>query len=145
MEALVLSHPSGYVIRLPQLAGPTPPPETLIAAFVSRIRRGDEVHVWANAVRNIIDVEDAVKIVDAWLAMGQPDIRILNVANPKTVPVMHLIKAIESALNLVAKIILIPKGARYEIDTEAMRAAAISADVRFGSDYLTRMIRKYFT
>jgi nucleoside-diphosphate-sugar epimerase len=145
MEALALSHPLGYVIRLPQLVGPNAPEGTLITTFVSKMRQGDEIHVWANAVRNVIDVEHAARIVGAWLAMGCNNVRILNVANPQTVPVMRLIEAIEGALNLVARVILVPKGAPYKIDTEAMRPAAISADVRFGSDYLTRTIRKYFT
>jgi len=145
MEALALSHPVGYVIRLPQVAGPNAPYNTLIAALVSKIRNGEEVRVWAHAVRNIIDVEDAVKIIDAWLAQGQPDTRILNVANPITVPVMDVIHAIESALHLVAKITLVPKGARYEIDTESMRGAANSAGVEFGPDYLSKVIRKYYT
>jgi nucleoside-diphosphate-sugar epimerase len=144
MEALALSHPRGHVIRLPQLAGPNAPPETLVSALVSKIRQGSEIRIWANAMRNIIDVEDAVKIVDAWLVIGQTDARILNVANTLTVPVMHVVRAIESALNLVARVALIPKGAPYEINTEAMRAAANSAGVRFGPDYLEQTIRKYY-
>lgn len=144
MEALALSHPAGCVIRLPQVAGPNAPPNTLIAALVGKIRAGEEVSVWSQAVRNIIDVEDVVRIIDAWLADERSRAQILNVANPVSVPVMDVIQAIESALHLVAKVALVPKGARYEIDTEAMRTAADSAGVKFGPDYLSNVIRKYY-
>jgi nucleoside-diphosphate-sugar epimerase len=144
MEELVFSHPAGCVIRLPQLAGPNAPSNTLLSALVSKIKADEEVQVWSNAVRNIIDVDDVVKIVDALLLEGLANNRVINVANPLSIKVTDLINVIESALHLVARVVLIPKGARYEIDTEAMLAAAESAKVYFGENYLLKTITKYY-
>jgi hypothetical protein len=55
-----------------------------------------------------------------------------------------LINVIESALHLDARVVLIPKGARYEINTEAMLAAAESAKVYFEENYLLKIIAKYY-
>jgi len=145
MEKLVLSHPAGCVIRLPQLAGPNAPPNTLLSVLVSKIKAGEEVEVWSNAVRNIIDIDDVVKIVDTLLIKGLANNRVINVANPLSIKVADLINVIESALHLVARVVLTPKGARYEIDTEAMLAAAESAKVHFGKDYLFKTIAKYYS
>jgi nucleoside-diphosphate-sugar epimerase len=144
MEELVLSHPAGCVIRLPQLAGPNAPSNTLLSALVSKIKADEEVQIWSNAVRNIIDVDDVVKIVDALQLEGLANNRVINVANPLSIKVTDLINVIESALHLDARVVLIPKGARYEIDTEAMLAAAESAKVYFGENYLLETIAKYY-
>ncbi len=144
MEALVLSHPVGLVVRLPQVAGPNAPPNTLLASLVARIRTGQEVQVWEHAARNIVDVDDVVRIVDAWLSLPLPACRVLNVANPKSISVMEIVGTIESALGLKAKVVRISKGAAYHIDTQPMLAAAALAQVAFGPDYLHRVVRKYF-
>jgi nucleoside-diphosphate-sugar epimerase len=144
MEALVLSHSAGLVVRLPQVAGPNAAPNTLLAYLVFRIREGHYVQVWDQAVRNLVDVEDVVRIVEAWLTLPLPADRVLNVANPKSIKVTELVQIIESALGLVAKVKRVSKGASYHIDTQPMLAAAAMAQVDFGNDYLHRLIRKYF-
>lgn len=144
MEDLVLSHPGGHVIRLPQLAGPNAPPNTLIASLVTKIRAGDEILVWTDTVRNIIDVVDVVRIVDAWLTLDSSSNRIINVANPVSMPVIDIVNAIEVALNLCAKIKYISKGVPYKIDTSPMRAAVDLAGVEFGPNYIIDIIRKYY-
>jgi len=145
MEALVLAHPHGLVVRLPQVAGPSAQPKTLLASLVTSIRAGQEVQVWEYAVRNLVDVDDVVRIVDAWLTLPLPAGRIINVANPTSISVLELVRTIESTLGLVAKIKRVPKGASYDIDTNPMLAPAALAKVSFGADYLHRVIRKYFT
>lgn len=144
MEELVLSHPAGLVVRLPQVAGPNAQSFTLLASLVARIRAGQEIEVWEHASRNLVDVEDVVRIVDAWLTLPLPVDNVLNVANPKSVSVIELVRTIESALGLVAKVVFISKGAPYHIDTHPMLNAAALAQVTFGPDYLHRVIRKYF-
>jgi hypothetical protein len=57
---------------------------------------------------------------------------------------MELVRTIELALGLVAKVVLVSKGAEYQIDTQPMLAAAALAEVDFGPDYLYRVVRKYF-
>lgn len=144
MEALVLSHQTGLVVRLPQVVGPHAPPNTLLTSMVSRIRAGQEVQIWDQAVRNLVDVDDVVRVVDAWLTLALPPDRVLNVANPKSITVMELVKTIESALGLVAKVKHVSRGSPFHIDTRSMMAAASLAQVDFGNDYLHRVVRKYF-
>lgn len=144
MEALALSHPTGLVVRLPQVVGPQAPPNTLLTSMVARIRAGQEVQIWDQAVRNLVDVDDVVRIVDAWLSLPLPPGRVLNVANPRSVKVTELVQTIESALGLVAKVKRVSRGAPYYIDIHPMSAAASLAQVDFGHDYLHRLVRKYF-
>ena len=59
MEELILNHPKGYVIRMPQLVGHNAPPNTLVTHLVSKIRQGETIEVWSGAYHNLIDVKDS--------------------------------------------------------------------------------------
>jgi UDP-2-acetamido-2,6-beta-L-arabino-hexul-4-ose reductase len=144
MEALVLSHPQGRVIRLPQIAGPKPSPNTLIASLVAKVRAGVVIQVWQDAVRNIIDIEDVVRIVQVLATQNFLDKRVINVANPKSISVMDLIHAIEYCLDICSRVEIIKKGALYEIDTHALRDIVKMAGVDFGPNYLVNAIKKYY-
>lgn len=144
MEALVLSHAAGRVIRLPQIAGPNPPPNTLIASLVAKVRAGETIRVWQDAVRNIIDIEDVVRIVKVLANQNFLDKSVINVANPVSISVMDLINAIEYGLQVSPRVELVKKGCPYKIDTDALRDILKLASVEFGQDYLLKTIRKYY-
>ena len=144
MENMVLSYPTGCVVRLPQLAGSGAPANTLIPFLVTKIREDGEIKVWKNAWRYVIDVEDVVKIVSVLLQQGVPRPRVINVANPVSIPIYILIQNIESVLKRVAKTTFVSKGSHYEIDTTEMLIAAASANVHFGEDYILKVIKKYY-
>jgi UDP-2-acetamido-2,6-beta-L-arabino-hexul-4-ose reductase len=144
MEALVLSHSQGRVIRLPQIAGPKPPPNTLIASLVAQVRAGGVIQVWQDAVRNIIDIDDVVRIVHALASHNFLDMRVINVANPVSISVMDLIHAIEYCLQIRPRVELVKKGGAYHIDTTALRGIVELAGVDFGPNYLVNAIKKYY-
>lgn len=62
MEALVTHHPRHLILRLPQVAGRTPNPHTLLNYLYARISRGESFRLWRNARCNIIDVDDVAAI-----------------------------------------------------------------------------------
>jgi nucleoside-diphosphate-sugar epimerase len=144
MEAIVLSRVQGRVIRLPQIAGPKAPPNTLIAALVSKVRSGEQIQVWQDAVRNVIDIEDVVKIVCLLASQRFLDKKIINVANPVSISVMDLVRAIESCLHISSRIELVKKGSPYDIDTSALCGVFELAGVEFGPNYLVNLIKKYY-
>lgn len=144
MERLVLSSTYGLVIRLPQLVGKNAPPSTLVRFLVEKIKAGEPVSVWRNAKRNIIDIEDVVRIAELWLLGSQRKSRVINIANPSQVSILGLVNVIETSLDLIANIKYSQKGSAYDIDTSEADAYAQSAGVIFESDYLHNTIIKYF-
>jgi len=144
MEAIVLSHAQGRVIRLPQIAGPNAPPNTLIASLVAKVRSGEQIQVWQDAVRNIIDIEDVVKIVSTLASQRFLDKKVVNVANPVSISVIDLVRAIESCLHISPRVELVKKGCPYDIDISALRGIFELAGVEFGPNYLVNAIKKYY-
>lgn len=143
MEQLVLAHPRGQVARLPQVAGPNASPYTLLSALCSRIKAGLPIVVRARATRNIIDVADVVRLVDAWLTLPDRP-RLINVANTRSYSVMTIVDTIEAVLGVEGARQLEDSGEPYEVDTRAITALMAAEGITFDDDYLARVIAKYY-
>lgn len=64
MEELVISRcPSYHIIRLPQVVGVSAG-KTIVPSFVKLIDAKEPVHLYINATRNIVDVDDVVRVFD---------------------------------------------------------------------------------
>ncbi len=62
MEQLVAQRPGHIILRLPQVAGKSPNPHTLLNYLHARIARSEAFSVWRNAYRNIIDIDDVATL-----------------------------------------------------------------------------------
>jgi len=148
MEERVRTHPQHLIVRLPQVAGRTPNPHTLLNYLYARISRSESFCLWHNARRNILDVEDVARITDQLIA--NPAIRAitLNVANEKSYSMMEIVSAMEKAVG---------KHAIYErsdargksdpylsIDISPILGVLDAARVHFGDNYLQEVIDKYY-
>src|ERR1051326_3498083 len=51
------------IVRLPQTAGISPNPHTLLNYLYARISRSERFDLWRFATRNVIDIEDVARIV----------------------------------------------------------------------------------
>lgn len=144
MENLVKAHPRYLIIRLPQVAGETPNPHTLLNFLYARIARSERFTVWRNARRNIIDITDAVAIVRQFIS--DPSMRniTLNVANPASYAVLDIVRAMEAATGKPAIYDLVDRGSAYTIDVREAMQAADRAGVVFSRNYLRHVMDKYY-
>src|SRR3546814_13994321 len=116
MEALVAHHSGHIIVRLPQVAGRTPNLYTLLNFLHRHICRGERFTLYKNASRNIIDVDDVVTIVKALVLSKSVRGITLNVANPTSSPVSHLVATMEKVAGKPALVDVVNKGEYYEID-----------------------------
>lgn len=145
LERLVLeSDVPSLIVRLPQLAGDTPNPHTLLNYLFARIARSERFELWVRARRNVIDVEDATKIIVSWLASGPSPYSVVNVANPRSNSMWEIVEAFEVTTGRKAVFERIEKGGACEIDIAAVLPSILHAGVDFGHAYLLRTITKYF-
>lgn len=144
MEQLVVAHPRHLILRLPQVAGNTPNPHTLLNFLYARISRSEAFSLWKNAKRNIIDINDAAAIADQLI--GDDSVRnvTVNIANQISYSIIDIVGAMERAVGKHAIYYLVERGSEYIIDTSAILSVLESAGVGFGSDYLDKVMRKYY-
>jgi len=145
MEELVSAYPFGVVVRLPQVVGPAPlTSNTLVSYLVRKILASEEIQVWENAVRNVIDVDDVVIMLNEYLNDWGSFPKVFNLANSLSIGVPELINFVELALGRRALKNSVKKGSSYKIDVSVSRVLASRVNVDFNLKYLEKSIRKHY-
>jgi nucleoside-diphosphate-sugar epimerase len=144
MEMLVRSHPRHLILRLPQVAGRTPNPHTLLNHLYARISRSESFILWQHARRNIIDISDIVAVAHHLIDMPDTHNLTLNIANETSYPLPEIVAALERVTGKHAIFDTVQRGSGYAIDIEAIRPVLNAAGVEFGPDYLDRVLEKYY-
>ena len=144
MEMLASAHPRHLICRLPQVAGNTSNPHTLLRFLYTRIARSEAFTVWRGARRNIIDVDDVVSIVQQLIADLSMRGVTLNVANACNYPITDIIHAMEGALGKLSVYNIVNRGSAYTIDISVIAPVLGRAAVDFGDDYLKTVMDKYY-
>ena len=143
LEKLVEQRSPYLVVRLPQVAGHTPNPHTLLNYLYARITRSEKFDLWKQARRNIIDVDDAATLILYLIRSGHVDATV-NVANPRSSSMTEIVEALEAATRHRAVYRVVDRGASYEIDTSGITHAIAELRIAFGEAYLPRTVAKYY-
>ena len=146
MEETVLKRSLSRVVRLPQVAGVSPNPHTLLNHIFNKIKNGEPISIWKNSTRNIIDVKDVRKIVLSIVRdVPFDDIpNVVNVANTNAVSILKLIDAFESALGIIAKRNILDAGDQIQVNVDWIQPILSASGISFGTDYIENMIRDYY-
>ncbi|MDP2785654.1 MAG: NAD-dependent epimerase/dehydratase family protein [Sulfurimicrobium sp.] len=144
MEQMVYTHPRNLILRLPQVAGKTPNPHTLLNFLYARISRSESFNLWSKAKRNIIDVADAAAIAQQLIASSSARNTTFNIANVVNYPMADIVNAMERVVGKRAVYYAVERGSEYLIDTRAIFPVLDKAGVKFGNDYLERVIDRYY-
>ncbi len=143
MEQLVSRLPAYAIFRLPQVVGHTPNPHTLSNFLYRHISQGLPFHIWRNARRNLIDIDDVQNIARHLLQQGQAQ-QCLNIACPFSIAMPELLAIFERVIGKKAQCDVIEAGGRYALDTTACQQAALAVGVAFDVHYLDNLIQKYY-
>lgn len=144
MEQLVATHPRYLILRLPQVAGKTPNPHTLLNFLYAHIARSEAFQLWHHATRNIIDVDDVAAIANLFIEDNAARNLTVNIANPVCYAMTGIVTAMERTVGKKAVYDLVDRGSGYAIDISAVRPRLDKAGVAFGDGYLDRTIGKYY-
>lgn len=144
MESLTAEHSRYLICRLPQLAGRSDNPNTLLNYLATCISESRPFELWNNASRNIIDVEDVVSIVNEMIKTGRNVNKVLNIANPTSHMLEEIVAIMEVAQGSKAIFRRVERGSEYGIDVQEMMTLCNSAGVSFQENYLEQVIKKYY-
>lgn len=142
MEAIVLEGERSRVFRLPQVVGYTDNPYTLVNYLRQHIVDCMPFEVWANAERNLIDIDDVVAIVTA-MAQDPRQPRLVNVAGLHSTPMPEIVRLLEDRLGRKAIFTLVPKGEPMTLDTRHTAEIARRMGLDLGETYAGRVIARY--
>jgi nucleoside-diphosphate-sugar epimerase len=144
MEARVAEHGRHLIARLPQVAGRTPNPHTLLNYLYARIARSEQFVAWTRATRNVIDVSDVASTVSRLIESADARRVTVNVANPKSVAVAEIVAALEAVVGKPAVVQWIDAGSDYRIDVGSVMPTYRELKLDFDENYLYRVTEKYY-
>lgn len=132
------------IVRLPQVAGHSPNPHTLLNFLYSRIARSEHFELWEHAERNIIDVRDACAMLAAALRDPQCNDVTITLANTHPVRMRTLVACFEAVVGKPAVFTAVARGAACNVPTvDAARLAELTG-VKFDEDYVHRVVAHYY-
>lgn len=144
MEQIVRTHTGSLILRLPQVAGKTANPHTLLNFLYARISRSESFNLWGSAKRNIIDVDDVVSIAHQLIAHDAVRNSTCNIANLSNYSMVEIVSALEYVVKKSAVYELVERGSEYLIDTTEILPVLEKVGVKFDADYLEKTVVKYY-
>ena len=144
MQSLVLSVPHGLVLRLPQVVAKTKNHHTLTNFLRDHIVSGKHFTVWAHAERNLIDIDDIVKI-GVSLTMTLPtQPAAVSIAATRSMLMPEIVEIFERVLGKAANCSYVEKGVPMLIDTAMVEKVSAGMHIDLGGGYIARVIEKYY-
>lgn len=145
METMIREQATSYtVFRLSNLAGRSSNPNTILNYFYRHISEGIPFQLWRHSERNIIDVDDVFRAADHLLQHRLFPNSVVNIANVQSYPVTYIVSRIETFCGRKAIYTPVEKGAPVHIDTSALQPVYEQLGIRFGPNYLDRILEKYY-
>ena len=145
MEEIIKVQAKKYLIlRLSNPIGRYNNPHTFFNYFIDCISTGRDFEIWANAERNIIDVEDFSNLSKSIIEDEAYTNSVVNIANIHNYKIPEIVLAIEQHYNLKGHFNILNKGNKLSINTSVVGNLYPSLQIKFGPGYIARILTKYF-
>jgi hypothetical protein len=142
MEAIVLSKPTGRVIRLPNIVGPTGNPANLVNYLKHSIKQANPIKIQSHATRYLLGV-DEMNLLLQDVVDNAGEKQIISLVPPKNIKVTSVVSIIESILVTQANIELVDGGTPYEVDFSDTKYHASRLGFEFGQMYYENTLEKW--
>ena len=144
MEKLVSEHPNYLILRLPQVAGRTENPHTLLNYLHARIARSEAFCLWSDAKRNIIDVDDVALMTNYLITDTSIRNKVVNIANSVNYSMLEIVSSMEKVVGKRAIYQIESRGSEYYINIDDTLPLIESAALKFDDTYLLKVMKKYY-
>ncbi|MDW7695816.1 NAD(P)-dependent oxidoreductase [Flammeovirgaceae bacterium SG7u.111] len=137
------NHHNHLIIRTSNIVGKGGNPHTLVNYFVNAVLEGKPIKIWKNATRNILDIDDLVKIVLFLLHMNKSGTH--DIYFPLSYTALALVETIGIHTGIFPKYELINKGADYiPSATRELTGYFKFNDIAVNYSYFEKIMAKYW-
>ena len=103
------------------------------------------ITVWKGATRNLIDVEDVVKISNYIIESDYTNNTIINIASKYNVGILQIVRELEKITNKKADIVIEERKSSYSIDISKTYPVISKLGISFPQNYYKNVIQKYYS
>ena len=133
------------ILRIPQLIGKSNNKNTLINFFYNRIKEKKKIIVFKNVKRNILDIDDVIKMIQVLIMNKKVNKKTITLSNKNFIKPIEIIKILEKRLKKNANYILIKtKKQNWNLNFNQNIVYFRNAKINFGKDYLVKAVKKYY-
>jgi nucleoside-diphosphate-sugar epimerase len=145
MERVVKDSDRFIIFRLPQIAGKSKNPNTLINFLYQKISSGEKFDLWLNAKRDIIDIEDTFKICHQIIEEGNHINKEINIGTGVARSIEDVVNCLEELTGKKALYEEKNLGSVFNCDHDLSIKTARKISLNFKNDYLIKTLKKYCT
>ena len=146
IENIIKNYNNYYIFRLPNVIGKSSNYFTLINNLVYKLCNKQKIEVLFKARRNIIDISDAIKIIDLIIKKNKDKNKIINIANKYNNKIIDIIFHLSKIFNckpvIVFKKSLIKSS--YSINLNYQSKYVSLLKIRFHQNYYKKILNKYY-
>lgn len=132
-----------YIFRVANIVGKTNNPHTVLNYFYNAIQNKQAFQLWQKATRNLIDMDDIVRIAANCIDKHIYSNEITNIAYPQNIAVPTIVQVIADYIQVPALFERVELGEDYKTDT-AKIAGFFDEPLTEPADYLLQMLHKYY-
>lgn len=144
MERLIASRGDFYIFRVPQVVGRSPNKSTLINYLANKIKNREKFVLWSGARRNLIDVHDLTLMINYCISNNLGLNKINNLANKNFYLVDEIVKELELIIGIDAQYSVTTNNKNFTFCTMLSEAISNELKIKFDSNYLHNILRKYY-
>lgn len=133
------------ILRFPELIGKSKNKNTLSNFFYDKIRKKTHFNLWLNSKRNILDVEDAIKLSMYYLIKNKKNKIVFNILNIKFDKPMTIVNSLEKILKSDANYKINNKYfKKWNLKNSVDSKIAKKLNIKFNNEYLLKKLKKYY-
>lgn len=133
------------ILRFPELIGKSKNKNTLSNFFYDKIKKKTDFNLWVNSKRNLLDVEDAIKLSMYYLIKNKKKKIVFNILNIKFYKPMTIVNTLERILKRDANYKINNKHFKnWNLKNSVNYRIAKKLNIKFDNKYLFKKLKKYY-
>ena len=135
------------ILRLPQIIGKSNNPHTLTNFIYRKILSEQRFKVWSNVKRNLIDIDDLIKIVKQIISTKLKPGNVINILNPNSIYVEEIVNIMGDIVKKNPKYILLEYKPKKKGNLKIQSSSKFNLNIaKYFKDknYFKKILEKYY-
>ena len=135
------------ILRLSQIVGKSNNPHTLTNFIYRKILSEQRFKVWSNVKRNLIDIDDLIKIVKQIISTKLKPGNVINILNPNSIYVKKIVNIMGDIVKKNPKYILLEYKPKKKGNLKIQSSSKFNLNIKKyfkDKNYLKKILEKYY-
>ena len=135
------------ILRLPQIVGKSNNPHTLTNFIYRKILSEQRFKVWSNVKRNLIDIDDLIKIVKQIISTKLKPGNVINILNPNSIYVEEIVNIMGDIVKKNPKYILLEYKPKKKGNLKIQSSSKFNLNIKKyfkDKNYFKNILKKYY-